>query len=207
MLQWANSPDQTAARIKRAIAALDAIYPSLADGEFRPVVAKTPPAPLVVDYLQLRKILTGAEPPTALGHNASPAEYAVFLANRLPFEQERALQVLDCLLFDQATQWRDVVRLINQERLRAPLDEVRRGSVGQLDDKSGRSLRAAINRAHSLSNRYGTMAQIAAVPPYCWLRSMPLLAKNSIDGSPSDRGSRISSTNRSPVGACGSSSR
>ena len=185
LVDWANAEGQSAMRVKRAIAALDSVYPpvrssfaiehAIVEGLWS-ISAWRPPAALMADYLAIRRVLLGKELPHSLTQNS---EIAAYLANMLPFEHRRALEVLDYLLCDQTVQWYNVASLIDQQRLQGWAE----GKGDESDDEGhlnhiGSSLRSAISRAYSLSDIYGQPTVLNSdTPPYCWLRTTFLLRK------------------------------
>ena len=181
LVDWAANKGQTLQRIRTAITALDEIYPEVdarrPDATSLPNLSAWPPPPtLVVDYLLLRGVLMGDEPPSSLNQYAGLAEYAAFLANELPFERERALRVLDFLLVDQTAQWHSVAWRLDQQRLQQWSREAEKTrGEGAINDM-GRALRDTIRRAFYLS--YGHHRDTITddrYPPHSWLRTTYLL--------------------------------
>ena len=88
ILAWAQHPDQTSENLKKAIRDLQEVYanyPKMRDA-------------VLADHLQIRDVLLEKEPARFFHEkNKTWKSYLPFLANKLSWERERALQSLDIL--------------------------------------------------------------------------------------------------------------
>ncbi|TWU29440.1 hypothetical protein [Bythopirellula polymerisocia] len=80
---WASHPQQTSERIKFAVAGLESIFSALPH----------PQDYILQDYLKTRDVILEKQLPQYL--NDRNSQYFAFLANKFPWESERALQALD----------------------------------------------------------------------------------------------------------------
>ncbi len=136
MMEWAQHPDQSSEKLKDAISDLQEMYagyPPLRDA-------------VVQDRLLLRDVLLDNRPPAFLEQpGRSWSDYLPYLANKLSWERERALQALDILTslrlnyFDGATN-----RLANAQVAKQSLS---RSGFGELFRKPNWNSDAIVNEA------------------------------------------------------------
>ncbi|MGD9633527.1 MAG: hypothetical protein AB7G28_03380 [Pirellulales bacterium] len=184
LVRWAGAKGQTSERIKRAIAALDRIYPPVTEREPTPdtvssIALWTPPPQIVATHEQLRAIIRGKEPTRLLGKDASVDDYVAVMSNELPLERARALSILDYLTIAEVAQWRNVIWRLNQEMLR---DWSQHNVLVEGEDRNediGFSLRRKIQQVQSGSNYFNRYDDDwkPENPPYSWLRTSPFLRR------------------------------
>ncbi len=181
LVDWANALGQTSARIKRAIANLDTIYPPVKETQptredFERILDWTPSPTIVADYSLLKSVIDGQVSPQFLNEYAGIHEYLAFLTGQLPFERERANRVLDYLLINEGAQWLGMTWRLNQSLLQNWYQQaLRERGEGGVDDM-GQQLRWRIQQALDHSpRRYGEFFLNDRYPPYSWLRTATLL--------------------------------
>jgi hypothetical protein len=90
ILAWAQYPDQTSERLRKAIDELSEAFTHIPG----------PREAILADYLRIRDVINEKELPSTWGgekKNRTTAQVLAYLANKLPWERRRALVALDCL--------------------------------------------------------------------------------------------------------------
>lgn len=181
LVEWASAQDQTSARIKSAIAAIDNIFPPVTERQSEPeslvsISHRNAPPQILAIHEQLRAIILGKEPTRLLEKDAGVDKYVAVMSNELPLERARALTILDFLTISQVAQWRDVIWRVNQQLLQELSHETIADSGEQTIEHVGNDLRGKIRAACStgFGPFYSSRWQ-PDVPPYSWLRTSPFL--------------------------------
>jgi len=181
LVEWAGAEGQTSERIKRAIAALDKIYPPATERQSSPesvdaISDWTPPPQILATYQRLHDILLGKQPSSILGKHANVDAYVAVMSNELPLERARALTILDFVTISQVARWRDVVWRINQQLLQEWSQDKFLESGEQAKENISLELGNKIRLANSnyYFNRYPADWK-PDEPPDSWLRTSPFL--------------------------------
>lgn len=111
VLSWAQHEDQTSERITQAIVRLQESFKHLPH----------PREAILADWELIRDVLSEKEVPSFMkvkGDHQRASHFLAYLANKFPWERQRALQALDCLTVNSLNYVDAVVHMANGEPYR-----------------------------------------------------------------------------------------